>query len=215
LDRIIRKFSPAGENNEQFRDCCIWEAAIELAKERKTYVVTNDFAFYDAGDRKRGLAPSLRASVELAGVSLEIFPTLRDFLAAVHSTTARLDETAIRDQLVEALRPKLRELGHSGNIGAVTEAKPDGFSTPQPSLIAVSFSVTCDLVRPPSEDKHGPAALTVRGGCSYEPATGTVSEIEVRSWESFLKESHRTSWGVHHLGLTEKQVVLGYSRIIP
>src|SRR5262249_21704293 len=39
----------------------------------------------------------------------------------------------------------------------------EGLFAPQPSLVAVSFSVTCDLVRPPYEEKYGPAALTVRG----------------------------------------------------
>jgi PIN domain len=28
LRRILLKLPPAGENNEQFRDCCIWQAAL-------------------------------------------------------------------------------------------------------------------------------------------------------------------------------------------
>lgn len=29
LDRILAKRSPSGQNNEQFRDCCIWEVTLD------------------------------------------------------------------------------------------------------------------------------------------------------------------------------------------
>jgi hypothetical protein len=34
LRRVVGKIPPSGVNNEQVRDCCIWEVAFELSSER-------------------------------------------------------------------------------------------------------------------------------------------------------------------------------------
>lgn len=52
LRRVIEKTPPSGQNNEQFQDCCLWEASIILAVDRPVY-----------------LGPTTRRSTKIATVS--------------------------------------------------------------------------------------------------------------------------------------------------
>jgi hypothetical protein len=42
LRRVVHHIPPSGINNEQFRDCCVWEAALELSAECDVHLVSND-----------------------------------------------------------------------------------------------------------------------------------------------------------------------------
>jgi PIN domain len=44
LNRVIKKLPPRGTNNEQFRDCCVWEAVLELAEKAPVHLVTSVLA---------------------------------------------------------------------------------------------------------------------------------------------------------------------------
>ncbi|MGV7219469.1 PIN domain-containing protein [Bradyrhizobium sp. UFLA05-112] len=57
LQRILNHTPPCGENNEQFRDCCIWETALEFSASSVVHFVTNDSAFYDNRDRENIVKP--------------------------------------------------------------------------------------------------------------------------------------------------------------
>ena len=46
LTRIIEKAPPRGENNEQFRDCCIWDAALSLGADRVIHLVSSVIRSY-------------------------------------------------------------------------------------------------------------------------------------------------------------------------
>jgi PIN domain len=37
LNRVLQKSPPSGDNNEQFRDCCIWDAAFFAASDRPVH----------------------------------------------------------------------------------------------------------------------------------------------------------------------------------
>jgi PIN domain len=79
LQRVIRKAPPSGDNNEQFRDCCIWDVAVSMATERIVHLVSADNAFYENRNRAAGLASALRDELTAAEKSLHIHPSLRDF----------------------------------------------------------------------------------------------------------------------------------------
>jgi len=191
LNRVISKVSPSGENNEQFRDCCIWEAALQLARERTVYLVSNDYAFYDGRTRTNGLAPALRAEVERSGAQVVLCPNLRDFLSRAEQTVAALDERAIETAIVAAVSTRAGELlkeqgGDHFELGELIRTRIDGYATPRPSLVAVSFSVTFGLTHieaKGSREEREKVTMTVSGLCSYEPRTHEVSDIEVREWD--------------------------------
>jgi len=70
LDRVMKKLPPSGPNNEQFRDCCIWETALSLASERTVHLITKDSAFYQGRTSSNGLASVL--TQELANLRRDV-----------------------------------------------------------------------------------------------------------------------------------------------
>jgi hypothetical protein len=45
LDRVMEKLPPSLPNNDEFRDCAIWEAAVDLATSFDVHLVSNDKGF--------------------------------------------------------------------------------------------------------------------------------------------------------------------------
>jgi len=201
LNRVITKTRPSGDNNEQFRDCCIWEAVLELARERQVHFITNDFAFYEGGDRKRGLAASLLEEVKQTEANVSIYPALRDFLASAYTSTALIDDVAIRTAIVTAIMPRAREMATDHgpfDLGETGQTHIRGYATPRPSLIAISFSVGFKLSRTESSgalEERRSARMTLSGACSYDPNTKEVTEIEIKEWSVMGDHDGPGFWG--------------------
>jgi hypothetical protein len=191
LHRIINKVPPCGENNEQFRDCCIWEASMGLATESIVYLISNDSAFYEGRDRGRGLAGSLAAELKSNERDLRLFPSLKEFLAAAKGTVPSLDQEKIASAIMEAVGTTAEKLASPEfTIGPAEKPRISGYATPVPSVVAVSFSVRFPLKKIDTEISSDlfehDAILRFEGNCSFDPRTGAVSDIEVRSWSKSL-----------------------------
>lgn len=204
LSRVIKKLPPSGQNNEQFRDCCIWEAARTLAVGCRVYLITNDSAFYDGCDRTRGLAASLRYELETDGHDVCIYPKLREFLSAIDGTVAPLDEGLIGSAIVQAVTPRAREIAadaadrHRFELGEAFRPRIRGYATPKPSLLAVSFELSFALKRVETlddQEQRSDATLRVGGECSYDPNLSEVSEIEIREWNKSSNPRDGNGWG--------------------
>lgn len=221
LHRVIKKGPPSGENNEQFRDCCIWEAALGLAKSSEVHLVTSDNAFYEGRDRSRGLASPLRQELAAKGCKIYLHATLRDFLTAVDKTAASIDEPSIKRAIVEAVQPQAIEIAQKDKfeLGELRRATIAGYATPKPSLVAVSFETAFTLKRVAAAgdgERESEGSLRIAGVCSYEPASNAVSDIELREW--FIREDRAQGgfWG--HSGgqfdLWKRQYEPGNFRVI-
>jgi hypothetical protein len=201
LQRIIRKAPPSGKNNEQFRDCCIWEAVLSAATDRVVHLVSADNAFYEGGNKAAGLAGDLRADRATTRKDICIHSSLQDFLAATDSGAAVIDQMAIGDAITKAIMDQAREIAakpeimHPGvtfELGKAHRPKISGYATPKPSLVAISFEASFDLEQILVEDEteaRGEATMVLNGVCSYDPATKAVSEIEIRGWCKNLNSS--------------------------
>ncbi len=199
LSRVIRKGAPSGDNNEQFRDCCIWHAALSAASDRTVHLVTADSAFYEGRNRGSGLASSLLEELRDGNKDIRIYPALRDFLTATSGSTLSIYEKIIGQAIVQAVMGRAHEIAADKGqfeLGVPHKPKISGYATPKPSLIAISFEVLFDLrftdVRGDTEDQDK-AELSLKGVCSYDPNNGEISEIEVREWSTYLK-GHRRGW---------------------
>jgi PIN domain-containing protein len=188
LIRVVEKILPSGANNEQFRDCCIWEAASGLSAEHPVHLVTNDSAFYEGPDRSRGLAEPLGEELARSGRELRIYSSIRDFLGKMDRAVI-LDEAAIAEAIVRAVAPRAREIAANNargfELGSSFSTRISGFATPKPSVVAVSFQVSFELTRleAQEDDEHKfDANLRVSGSCSYDPNLKELSEIEVKEW---------------------------------
>jgi hypothetical protein len=230
LHRVIQKTPPCGDNNEQFRDCCIWESVMLKAADRTCHLVTADKAFYGNRNTTTGLARPLREEVTGAKRTIHIHFGLKEFLAAMGSSAAAIDKQAIGDAIVEAIVEQAREIATrednplmSGEtaftLGAAHRPEIKGYATPKPSLVAISFEVSFDLERASMGDETetlGAVIMTLKGVCSYDPTTKNVSEIEIRAWSKNL------NWGAGGGGAIaspdkaaiERQYAAGKTRII-
>jgi len=201
LRRVINKAPPSGENNEQFRDCCIWDAAVSMATDRVVHLLSADTAFYENRNIAAGLANALRAELKTARKEIQIHPSLKDFLAAEESGAAEIDETAIGDAIMEAIMDQARQIaaedswrGATFELGKAHRPKISGYATPKPSLVAISFEASFDLERTTVENEtesHDRATMTLKGVCSYNPTTKELSDIEIRESS---KSGHFWGW---------------------
>jgi hypothetical protein len=196
LLRVIRKTPPSGQNNEQFRDCCIWDAALSMAADRVVHVVSADTAFYENRNKMAGLASALHK--ELIGKKdIRIHPSLEEFLKAVDSG-ALIDETRIGDAITKAIVDQARQIaterewvrpGATFQLGKARPPKISGYATPKPSLVAISFEASFDLEATIVEhetETHEQGTLTLKGVCSYHPTTKELSDIEITEWSKGL-----------------------------
>jgi hypothetical protein len=175
LNRVIRKAAPSGENNEQFRDCCIWDAALSAALDRSVHLVIKK--------------------------DIRIYPALKDFLTAMGDRISSIDEETIGVAIVQSVAGRAYEIATDKGtfeLGAPHKPKISGYATPKPSLIAISFEVVFDLtfaeVRGETEDRDE-VELALKGVCSYDPSNKQFSEIEVREWSMYLKGAG--AWSTH------------------
>jgi hypothetical protein len=190
LRRVINKAPPSGENNEQFCDCCIWDAAVSMATDRVVHLLSADAAFYEKRNKAEGLADALRAELMTAKKDIKIHSSLRDFLAAAGPGAAEIDETAIGNEITKAIIDQARQIaaedrwpGATFSISKAHRPKISGYATPKASLVAISFEASFDLERTTVENEaesHDQATMTLKGVCSYDPTTKTLSDIEIR-----------------------------------
>jgi hypothetical protein len=222
LDRIINKTSPTGENNEQFRDCCIWEVALELAAGGTVHLVSNDQGFYESRDRSRGMAASLRQEALARNADIRLHTSLRECLGVIESPDSRLDEAAIADSIVEAITPQARERLASRSyfeLGRLVRKKIRGYATPRPSLIAVSFEVLFEmitLVQDQDNEQREIGSFTLGGVCSYDPILKVVSDIEVLETSESVERPGQPYYGSFTMQPSERsQFSPERSRIVP
>jgi hypothetical protein len=225
LRRVINKAPPSGENNEQFRDCCIWDAAVSRATDRVVHLLSDDRAFYENRNKAAGLADALRAELMTAKKDIQIHSSLRDFLAAPESGAAEIDETAISDEITMAIMDQARQIaaedrwpGATFRISKAHRPRISGYTTPKPSLVAISFEASFELERTTVENEtesHDQATMTLKGVCSYDPTTKTLSDIEIReSSKSGRSESGGWVTASPDKTTVERQYGLGRMRLI-
>jgi hypothetical protein len=228
LHRVIRKSPPSGDNNEQFRDCCIWDAAMLMATERVIHLVSADGAFFEGRNKAAGLATILRTELAAAKKNIQVHSRLRDFLAATDAGATIIDEAAIGSAIVKSVTVEAKEIAVKGEgmrsganfeLGKAHSPRISGYATPKPSLIAISFEAAFDLERIVVEEEtemREDATLILKGVCSYNPTSKEVSEIEIREWSKSLKFAGGGFWGTKSpdKSAMERQYGPGRMRII-
>jgi hypothetical protein len=206
LHRILNHLPPSGDNNEQFRDCCIWAVATDFSASRVVHLITNDGAFYSGRDRRQGMAESLRASLNKIGHTIELHSSLNGFLEAIsHSTIETLEKEVLLDKIANSVIPIAREYAaeratsHRSQRFELTEAKQmtiKGYATPKPTTIAVAFEATFDLGLidlEGLEERQTDTILILNGSCSYDAIKREISDVTVKSWRHRIKDGLRSS----------------------
>ena len=194
LRRIIAGVPPSGSNNEQFRDACIWETALEFAAGQRVHLVTADLAFYEGRNRTSGLSPALVAECSSSGSEILLHSSLDAFLRATSAAVPALDEGSLKTAIIAAATPLAEEIasGRAGKfaLGKVLRTRITGYATPSPSQIAVSFNLLFSGYKAETregEEARATVRLDIKGGCLLDPNTHTLSEVEVTGWSSSVR----------------------------
>ncbi|WP_315716485.1 MULTISPECIES: PIN domain-containing protein [unclassified Bradyrhizobium] len=214
LQRILNHAPPCGENNEQFRDCCIWETVLEFSASRIVHFVTNDSAFYENRDRLNIVKP-LKNELETLGRDVRLHRTIQTFLAAVSQNEITiLEKDTICDAVVEIVTPKAQEIASEravsrvpAHIGAIKRFELSdaqnviikGYATPKKSIVAVTFEVLFDLLlfrSDEGEEQQIDTTLRLEGSCSYNPTLRETSDLLVSTWHHTLKGTG-FNWSTH------------------
>ena len=202
LEKIIEKRPPCGQNNEQFRDCCIWSAALQLAEQYSVTLISADKAFFKGGAVESGLATNLVEEAKSLGRIIRVFSNLSDYLEAEGGPKLTFNDQAARKSIRAAVYPKAMELvlqhAPGFRLDNVQDIKITGFSSPDPSIIAISFKANYRLENAVSHGQQGTSAkLNIDGSMSWDPNTSTGAPLQVSGWHVSIDQpngSRSTSW---------------------
>ncbi len=206
LIRILNHLPPSGENNEQFRDCCIWASAVELSESRVVHLVTRDNSFYSGRDFRQNMTGVLKKELEALGRTVRLYSSVGEFIEAVsHEKLEELEKKVICDEIVRSVTPLAQELAigrvnkHAYTqyeLGEAVRLEIKGYATPRPSLVAVEFEVSFNLRLFDKEDgeRQVNTILTLDGSCSYDPSKQETSDVVVKSWVHRPKGKEGRFW---------------------
>lgn len=84
FSKIIEK-TPPSDKSQQFKDGVIWADCIKLLYEDDVFLVTEDKAFYQDRDYRKGLSGSLMSEIAMSKYRLSIFSNLSELLDEIKS----------------------------------------------------------------------------------------------------------------------------------
>jgi PIN domain len=209
LQRILDHRRPASDNNEQFRDCCIWSTVVDSSKTKVVHFVSNDSAFYETRDRAR-ISSELHAELSAIGRDVKLYSTVQDFLQFVSQPVmGKFEEETIKDAIVSIVSASAQEIAEEVasrkssefQLGEATHVTIKGYATPKPSVVAVTFSVQFDLTMYRQDESEGQEAdtiLKIDGSCSYNPSRKSTSDLVVSRWTRALKRFSATGGRASH-----------------
>ncbi len=206
LEKIVEKHPPCGQNNEQFRDCCIWSAALELAEHHSVTLISADKAFFKGGTFENGLAANLVEEAESLGRVIRVFSNLSDYLEAEGGSHITLEDQAARRAIQTAIQPKALELisEHAPGflLDSVRSVKITGFSSPDPSMIAISFRAKFSLKNTGTSSREPTSArLEINGSMSWDLNASAAAPLQVSGWTVNIDQnggSRSKSWDADH-----------------
>jgi len=196
LDKILRRDPPSGPNNEQFRDCCIWEAALELAASVPVHLVTSDRAFFQERSIAGGLASSLAAEARRLDRTVSLHSSLDGVLRHEGiAAAATINDVAIKAAITTMIASKVEELSTDG--GRTFEpSKPlriviNGYATPVPSEIAVAFETDFRLDEAIGSSGRDPLRLklSIKGSLNWVPSANEATDWQISGWSKSLDGS--------------------------
>jgi hypothetical protein len=187
LDRVIRRMPPA-ERSEQFRDCCVWEQAVQMAGQCKVHLVTSDGDFYEKGNASMGLATALRDHAASLSYSIVLHRTVADCVKSLEEAVPVRNEGELAQEISACLEPELKKTAAERHfeLGRLTTFSVKSFPTGKPTAIAISHELTYELTDQNAPQQRTSATVNAYGNCTLDPTTRTISDVrpdrETFSW---------------------------------
>jgi predicted nucleic acid-binding protein len=171
LKRVMDGTPPNGIDNQQYKDSAIWEAVLELSRDRAVHFVTGDRGFFAERNLKRGLARNLKQEADAVGGGITAHPDLRSYLEAFKEDVPPLDPGELAAAAGRALTEDLRRIAadQEFELADLTNYNVSTFVTERAKVLAMSFELTYEAsVVLPEGGPPVPASLVVTGECSFD-----------------------------------------------
>jgi hypothetical protein len=181
LDRVNAKRAPA-RTSQQYKDCAIWEACLELARTFDVHLVTADRAFFNGGALERAtLDPHLRSDCAAAGVSMTIHASLSDLLESLRDAAEAAFDPA---PLVQSVEDKVRRLAQDPvaargvALGSTLDYRIKAFVTGDHSVLAITFSFTF-AANAASTDFDVDGSVAIEGQARFDSRADLVEDLKL------------------------------------
>lgn len=172
---VLAGTAPNAERSQQFKDCLLWQAVLDLTADYDVVLVTADGGFYSDA-KTDALHPDLAGNT---GNGVRLVRSMQGAVALLQEHAPVLDLDSVLSAIDGALRPQVDGMGQAR--GFVTEgvnnAFAEAFVTGQPGETLVVFEMTHDLVGP----SDGLARVITEGEAVIKG--GTVTSLRLDSME--------------------------------
>lgn len=203
LNRIYLKLPPCGQDNEQFRDACIWEDCVTYGKDHNVFFVSDDKAFYETKNPEKGLAKELQEEIKAANANVRIFTSIGALYKHLAPDVPVRDMKEIAQKITQELRRVIYE-----------SLSQRGFSDAQLSRQSISlkatqvanrqfgtFTLTFTLSSAIEDNERLEPTLTLEGTCSFDVPSENVHNVsvdrEIVAWTA--PDGKPIQMTVHHL----------------
>lgn len=170
LRRVNQNHPPSSTKSQQFKDCAIWEASLELGREYDIYLVSNDGDFYK-DNKKKDLNPTLDQEARDLGVSVVVFTGIDACLDTLERNRPEIESYKLAASIFETIKDELSRTVSKNNLRLTDLAshKISAFITENHNKLAVEYVIVVDAVNTDtSELNEGePATVTVEGSCAF------------------------------------------------
>ncbi len=182
LGRVMDETPPNRHKDQQYKDSAIWEAVLELSRERNVHLVTGDKGFFANRDPKKGLAHNLKQEADAVGGGIIAHPDLRSCLEALKENVPRLDPGELADAVDHAVIEDLRKIAadHEFELGNLTDSNVSTFLTERMNVLATSFELMHEAsFASPDGGPPVDATLVATGECSFDVLRKTASDARL------------------------------------
>jgi hypothetical protein len=209
LDRVVRRIPPATERSEEFRDCCVWEHAVQMAGQCEVHLVTNDGNFYEKGNPQSVLAMALHDHAASLSHSIVPYRTVADCVKSLEEAVPIRNESELAQKIGAYVEPELKMKAAERNfeLGYLTRFSVKSFPTDKPTVIAISYELTYELTDQNTPQQRSSATVSAYGNCTVDPTTVTISDVrpdrETFSWidAQGVSQQNTTHYAYAHMAM--------------
>jgi hypothetical protein len=183
LVRVVEK-RPPSVRGQQYKDCAIWEAALEVADTYSICLVTEDKGFFEQKREMLALPPEMQKEAETKPHQITAFFGLKKYLEEHGVHAPPLQDARLAQLLEEEARGSVEWLaeGQGLVLDELLELSSTPFLTGDPDDVVYAFSVRFRATLPdPDGGEEWTGTVRAEGETVYEPARDSVDDVELTS----------------------------------
>lgn len=170
LRRVNQNLPPSSTKRQQFKDCAIWEAALELGQEYDIYLVSNDGDFYE-DNKKKVLNHILAQEANDLGVSVAVYTGIDTCLESLEHNRPKIESSQLAASIYETIKEDLSRTVSKNNLRPtdLVSHQIRAFITEDHNRLAVEYVFVVEALNIDiTELNEGePASVTVEGNCTF------------------------------------------------